>query len=953
MKTWFAAVPLIFILALGGCGKASESTTSTTSTTSYAGATTLSGYVIASAQDQSQVGITNPVSSISSLSSSKRLSQAFTKHLSDISTLSDGTAILYEIGSDGTVIPTGITANVVDGAYEFKNIADGKKYVVGIVKTGTDSSGAQNVLRMDTYVNVKSGETAVSANVSEKTRAIVDYVVEKVAKGNGNKFSGDLSDELTQKITDTINSKLSSGEIQRVSPVKPTTDATVNKDVFPAPDDTQKLIVEQLQNDDDLRKLAQQAALDSQVNATLTLDRAKQIIRSIFGGKSGGGSKDGSSVGVPPEFFIEQFATGYLNGVTVTIAEFAQAFNESLPEGELKSDYWSVANVKAEMLGVMNQDNSQLRKLYAFYDATATSDTTTMPAMRVIFPKNNRWTLPITESQTMTVPQAIAVMIQAGLLDGSSLPLMVRNEFFTHDGPVFDPFVLLKAINFVSIQTGRYYIVETSLVPVRAYRQVSDNNWQPTDALDSRVVLYAENASAAAARVVLEYPTSTGTQTVEYQRVSAGNNPQSIGNPQALRSSQSLVAISAFNAAQSKKALDNPFDVTWIISPYQNTGFSGDFTPTFVTDYISGTATIKVLDADNNVLTSTTVRILKPSIGLINWRNPRGMDMARVQATGWDDTFEMQTMDVDVDTDKAQPNLQWDTPTGTVPDGYFLAYAINLGLSAIKVDWNNNTFNPSGSWDSSGDNYKWKFIWSSWQDNRFIQGNSFQLKQQLARTVRDIGNNYETTYELNIMPVLVEQSSGRVVWQGAESRTSFKVGAATPWSIGLNGTVTFPSTLSSRVGVGQTGTWKVGLFKMGGSDAGVWSDYFFSAGAKTPVTGPSSQSMVYSLGSMESVLAGNRQSSYTLPTFTKTDSILSRNSSYRLVVWYDLVSSGQTDKIDVAFDGTGEFFEVMDGDIWADMMGVRLFSFGSNASYMLNDDTDHQTINITVGRYWR
>lgn len=205
-------------LLLASCGAASQSSGGD-SGDDYSGHASLSGTIAVSSGDLSKLGETDS-GSVSSLSS--KLSSISSKLMTEeeSTVLNSGTAVLFEVQNDGTIVKTGVTTPVVDGGYNFQNIADDKKYIVRIVTVGEDAYGNKQLLQMDSFADITAGSTSAIADVTEKTGLVANYIVEKVIKTSGANFDKEMSTELYETALTAINDKLGSGDLIRTSPVK-------------------------------------------------------------------------------------------------------------------------------------------------------------------------------------------------------------------------------------------------------------------------------------------------------------------------------------------------------------------------------------------------------------------------------------------------------------------------------------------------------------------------------------------------------------------------------------------------------------------------------------------------------------------------------------------------------------------------------------------------------------
>ncbi len=243
--------------------------------------------------------------------------------------------------------------------------------------------------------------------------------------------------------------------------------------------------------------------------------------------------------------------------------------------------------------------------------------------------------------------------------------------------------------------------------------------------------------------------------------------------------------------------------------------------------------------------------------------------------------------------------------------------------------------------------------------------NSVQLRSALSATIHGTSDdNYDGSYEINVAPLLVDKKTGQVVWQGKDSRTSFKVGTVSPWTVLLNGRVTLSGRIAQvvpRDGNGNIvpGTWKIGLFQVGKPTRNGWNDLFFnSSGHKTPVEGTNG-TMIATLGTTEEITDRGYIASYRLPTLLKAD--VEKNSNYRLTVWYDVTETPNasnwtqadmtavTGKLDFSRTSFLEFFDMGGGDFWVDQRGM---SYSAQGNWMMLTDRDaSQQIDLSVGNW--
>lgn len=360
--------------------------------------------------------------------------------------------------------------------------------------------------------------------------------------------------------------------------------------------------------------------------------------------------------------------------------------------------------------------------------------------------------------------------MNAGLIDGSVITDAALRDSI-QDIP-FDPFTLLKSIDFVNLEDDKFYIVDKQVRPMKTYKNIGNEqqqNWEQVDALESNVHVYADSSILSqVASVVLNYPKAGGQTGTAYYRLES-NNQGGGSSVQTASMKKAKLATNGISKLMSEQTQnDNPMDAQWVISPYPRNNAQ----PNYVSDYVSGEATITAYDEDGSPLVSSKIMIIKPNLTAASWVYPNGQDMALLQTQGWDPDFVPTAVDVD-DSGKAYPILKWTAPTGTIPDGHYLAYAINLGLSMSKIDYaapigthTDTNLDQDSDWDhvDTQQGYRWKQIWSSWDSNRLITTQSFRLPEAQQ--------NRKKIYPATIKPLMKSTSHrswsnpNQDVWSG-------------------------------------------------------------------------------------------------------------------------------------------------------------------------------------------
>ena len=968
------AVMAMLILMLAGCGSVMNQTSSP-----VVGNSAVSGTVLVSAADASKVnaGLSGQSLSVSSLAS---INPAYIPKMSAMSEASGGRIKAFKIGTSG--VPEYITYATVsaNGAFSFDGLIPGA-YILLYVKYGEDAEGKHWKLEEKGFAYVED-DGSVSINITPLTGAGAEYLVQEIFEAaKGGVLTKAFADAIYEKAITVYGKALTDGDIAKdnnVNPVDSGAEAGENN-VYSNYYNDESLSA--IANDDGVLRETKKVKLDIRSKKdkhNLTPEEAKQLIREVFNITAADSSERGRSQtsNSPPEFFIEKFADAYKKDTHVTIKKFAEAYHAAVTSASIKENYFTAAAIENMFIKIINE--GKIHDLYVSYD-NATDDISIPVAAKVVFPSSptaNRL-INVNANQSLNVPQAILLLTLSGLIDGSCplLPSDVKTAL-GKNGPPFDPFTFCQEIKFMDLQAQTVYITEQEIRPVKTMKQ-EGQNWQPVDSLETRVSVYLKEFTGSISKVEVTYPKANnqyGTYplTKESGQNGGGSKSSIESSSMQTRAMKTASLISAYNK-DLKKVDNNPSSEqqVWVASPWSNNGS----TPNYVTDFVAGWATIKVYTSKGVV--EARQYIIQAELGSINWEYPKGPNMETISKQGYDDEFTPQAIDVDNVTDKAKITVKWSTPTGDIPSGYELAYSVNLGLNYSRNDWNVAATFPGEEKDydyvnKNSDTNRWKMIWSSWEDNRFIKGNSFKIKQELSRTTKDLVNKYETTYEINVTPLLIRKADNRVVWQGTDSRTQFKVGASTPWTVELKGTVTFPESLTKNVrrdmsGNEIPGTWKVGLFLSGEMVNGQWKNYLFddNAAPREPLTitvNGTPTAMVCSLGTTKNIVDSHYDVSYSLPSFTKADGVIAKMKNYQLVVWYDHSTTGNIGAIDFykaqnsGYAYSLEQMEMDNGCIMMDMSGVKYNSWNqnnrTNTYKVLSSGVSDQTIDIEVGKYW-
>jgi hypothetical protein len=168
-------------------------------------------------------------------------------------------------------------------------------------------------------------------------------------------------------------------------------------------------------------------------------------------------------------------------------------------------------------------------------------------------------------------------------------------------------------------------------------------------------------------------------------------------------------------------------------------------------------------------------------------------------------------------------------------------------------------------------------------------------------------NNYETRYEIDIRPMVIEKSTGKILYVGPFNQTDIRIGDTSTWEMDLQGTITFPDNLLNMVFFdGDTpsalGQFKVGLFKT--ADVSAAGDYLSVFTPETLETFTplmkNGSPVVLTLGTALEI-RDNKTVSFSFDDLSNADEIFEKHTYYEMIVWYDNSSESlNTDAIDTA-----------------------------------------------------
>lgn len=1021
------SICITLLFALFGCGKSGGGgSSSVVSSATYAGSSSVSGTATASGADAASVsGDGSGISGSSSLSmaasqmklqetmSPKKLSalaavsssgsfsgSGFSGTSSVLNAIGGGSAQLFAIGDDGSLIDTGFRALLAsDGKYIFPGIKSGTAYVVRIIKEGTDTNGQANVLRLESMFILEEGEPTANCDVDAVEKMVMGFVLDEVIKyAQTTKISKRKIQKLQDAIYDAVIEMAQQGLITVPSAVTTKEEYQATTELLT---DAFKAILNQLKTSKKVKRASKevQAGAKASKLSSLTDQELKAYFADIMGM---GGNQS------PPDSFMKKFVEQFRLSKLTPLSDMVDGIYDSLiEEAKITANVASAENVKIYLhtasLVLHNELMSGLASLNAFeasggitsnmslfFPRLVTSNATEdemldlsdfVPLFQAAFP--NPVTASVTADVQLTVPQALGyfgMIIPMGDVDDEEFDGTLFGAMYNYFGVnypyvngddggdmLFNPIEMLVSFGWISgtesfienidFRVNSIHIPQTMIATVNgkpsaiiadASVRSSDNNimWKPVETLGLWFGYSSATNSPDEAR--LTYKKSNGVpHTVTFSVQSDGGSYRVESNSWQIfeKWKRSELPDSALSQIIVDFGEGTAYLTLWD-DGVQIMDVDGDGTPN---------------EPDDDVISAT---IMKPNMGSPLMLYPKGPDPVKVALYGWDHEFEPEEMPTN-ENGKARPLFEWQDPPGAsaflaleANSDLSLAYIVEIGMNINKIDWN-QPWNPSSNFKADGDrpitpadNNGWRNIWSSWQDDTWIYGKSFVSPIDLEPTTKNAANNYETRYNVNIRPILIENSTRRTIWEGSGIWTEFYVGA-TDWTVALRGTIVFPERdvldqmlyhFNPEGGDGgvptANGSWKMGLFHMSGVESGGWNwqDYFWNSSDNTPrvVTGNGAFTVVSA-----DITAATSYVSYSVPAITKASNLIKKNNEYSLVLWYDV---NNDNSISVT-GNNGDWVNFTEPTFRLDM-GIH--SNNGNVNYWANMDGQHRDGDLTL-----
>lgn len=681
---------------------------------------------------------------------------------------------LYVLDENGNLKDTGLDGDLKsDGSFVVDGVKDGVNYIVRYVQRTT--TGKVLELKSRAYVPPMgsgggTGVPEVRVEVAPETTVIVEAIVSAVleaTEGTG------ISDEVVAKIADAVEQTVKSLIEKKVI-------ALPSSFVVDAPaQDLQELETARVENKR-LTDAAGQILATDDVAASMNVLKAEvqfgapgesatdeekaALVKRVFRQLIGGG-------GVP-DFFVRFFADLYVQGVTATPAKLLGAVSAGLGGADTSGDLDEFKATLArayDLLGKTEKTESEKRELAEI-----------PPIVFGLFPAPQAesdvdWSTDLAEDTDLSVPQGIALVVFS------------VDEHETDETP-FDPFAsgsLMDLFHFWGV-VDRYAgpdVFDLWVYPGTVWIEQTNDQGDPAGGQD----VDALSAGACVGDVEKMMMSASSPASSEGGSVDpwAGVTAK-LKYPKRDGSFGVVELVPEASLPEAKN--DFPFGPCFVIDPWREGTKSqeGDWwepnLERVVSDFDSGTYTVRVYDADGTELVSKSFE-RKVIVGMRDARakliTPRefpefpgpnaspeeqdAFDRATQEyfRTGGDTHFAANAC-VDetapcTEPDGAKVTVSWDPPEVTLPDGVKLAYEIEVGRNVCE----------SGSTGPC----QWNMIYSTWDRDRNIYATSFTLPVVLPKT--DPG---EEPYELNVRVEFVDARTGDHLGEGGWSHARFYVG---------------------------------------------------------------------------------------------------------------------------------------------------------------------------------
>jgi hypothetical protein len=692
------------------------------------------------------------------------------------------------------------------------------------------------------------------------------------------------------------------------------------------------------------------------------------------------GGSDGGIPEFYTTLFAQGYKSGETQNLSQVAEAFNKAFNAKIVQitamienvtADIKADIQSqlttlaadttVTNIKTTLV---SNGLSKLQDLYAYYNNPKINEdgsiVTANPVYEALFPSTNRYT----QSQlTSDTTKFNVFQIVQFILASPYVSDMLEIPFDNYHGPDFDSIVLMQELGLFTPSATGLYLTDKRVRSTEIEKKVAisggGERWEPARALSAEIELLVGEDITATPKVYIKYTKKNGSEAlveVPVQQQGGESGTESLANKSYInvREYNNNISAASFKAAVASYVTLNQY--SYRLSPW-DAERNGE---TIIDDFKTGTAEIVVkIGGVEQSLENNTIKLVGVEFGYITWQTPKGQSMdelKKAQEQGnyyGSGDYVPEAFEIGV-----LPELKWTAPEAKgdgIPEGYSLKYVLEIRLNGSRMfhdrpmpsvpqcpitqlsKWEQKVQQQGGD-DGYGQSFEngwsvyrhddgngnevvgWlsKDVWETWDDNRLIDGTTFKVPShlELPATSEDSTANYQTFYEVSVRPLLVEDDTQQVVFEGTRSQTRFFVLTqaeidALDWNITISGKVKFPTDIAERSRfwdkrTGQetikAGKWKIGLFRKGYHDNQGFhdwnTDYDNANNARVPLR-------IATIGTTAEAVAATYELNYTFDSISISDELINQNEDVEIMVWYDLdvadtSTSTGVDKLDFA-----------------------------------------------------
>ncbi|HGG59024.1 MAG TPA: hypothetical protein ENK26_03785, partial [Gammaproteobacteria bacterium] len=764
---------------------------------------------------------------------------------------------LYAVGANGELEDTGIDCQFDGGkdangdpSYVCDGVADGKNYVVKYLRLLDDDKA----LEMRVNVKIPEGADKVPAeDISPRSTVIVEAVVNAILSATeGKDIDPAVVDDIISSVKKVVENLVESGAVR------------VPSMVVDAPKDKKGNVIRdigRLKSEDKI-KFGENESLDSTTGALLSdedvsreveVARAEVEVHDLQKSEADGDEGKRRLIrkifkklldGDVPEFLVDFFGDRYIAGDKRDVATLFDAIVRGMsirPEFGVNLDDLDLSAEDAMgSLQALLEEGYRLRGLkeqgVELNDEEKRTLANIPAVIQAVFPASDRQGRAAKSDAELTVPQGIVFTIYVtdkyvaekfAEKTGKALESLVtvdksdRGMSVEFDNPVdFDPMAfdpenpgLLQLYGFFDESNlaalDGYEISHLDIFPDKIWIPNPEGNPGGRDLDSLRAHVCVSDLSALARQsggsdgaglgVDLVYPTRSGER-----KLIALSDEADLFNP-----------IGPGPVGEGAPGADGPqFERCFVLDPWAQANAKYDGSrgepvqpalEDIVSDFVSGKYTVKVHDANGNVVAERDFK-RKVIVGMQNAApqlvSPRGMPQWPQECQNtpscpqWDAILQQWNADggtttfaLNIDTDddgvddKAKVALSWTKPKVDLPEGVRVAYSIDVSK---------NSRGGSESFD------RWENVFSSHEKGRRLFGLSFTLPKLLDKLEAGEGS-----YNANVCAEFIDTDTGDFLGRGGCGFAEFHVGEP------IDPNATF--SIVGKGPVSEKGDWKVAL----------------------------------------------------------------------------------------------------------------------------------------------